>query len=88
MPKMGLLGGYHCSPCREGFEQIGKNLLQQFEALSIRTRFKQRFHLDSLVKDTKKFCYSLCLKTKDERILFHYNTWSAEAIVLRENLGV
>lgn len=52
-------------------EKIGKNLQQQYETLSIRTRYKQ--HLDPFVEDTKKFCCSLRRNAKDERILFHYN---------------
>lgn len=50
---------------------IGKNLQQQYETLSIRTRYKQ--YLDPFVEDTKKFCLSLRRNAKDERILFHYN---------------
>jgi regulator-associated protein of mTOR len=50
---------------------IGKNLQQQYETLSIRTRYKQ--HLDPFVEDTKKFCCQLRRNAKDERILFHYN---------------
>lgn len=50
---------------------IGKNLQQQYETLSIRTRYKQ--YLDPFVEDTKKFCCSLRRNAKDERILFHYN---------------
>jgi len=59
------------TPAAKALDQIGKNLQQQYETLSIRTRYKQ--YLDSSVKDTKKFCCSLRRNAKDERILFHYN---------------
>lgn len=52
-------------------EQIGKKLQEQYETLSIRTRYKQ--YLDPSVDETKKFCISLRRNAKDERILFHYN---------------
>jgi len=58
-------------PAAKALEQIGKNLQQQYETLSIRTRYKQ--YLDPSVEDTKKFCCSLRRNAKDERILFHYN---------------
>jgi regulator-associated protein of mTOR len=38
-------------------EQIGKKLQEQYESLSIRTRYKQ--YLDPSVEETKKFCISL-----------------------------
>lgn len=59
----------HAPP--KALEMIGKNLQQQYETLSIRTRYKQ--YLDPFVEDTKKFCLSLRRNAKDERILFHYN---------------
>ena len=52
-------------------EQIGKKLQEQYEVLSIRSRYKQ--YLDPSVEETKKFCTSLRRNAKDERILFHYN---------------
>ncbi|KAI9819131.1 MAG: hypothetical protein M1827_007287 [Pycnora praestabilis] len=52
-------------------EQIGKTLQQQYETLSIRTRYKQ--YLDPSVDETKKFCCGLRRNAKDERVLFHYN---------------
>ncbi|KAL8689895.1 MAG: hypothetical protein Q9224_004535, partial [Gallowayella concinna] len=52
-------------------EQIGKKLQEQYEGLSIRTRYKQ--YLDPSVEETQKFCKSLRRNAKDERILFHYN---------------
>lgn len=58
-------------PTQKPLESIGKNLQQQYETLSIRTRYKQ--YLDPFVEDTKKFCCSLRRNAKDERILFHYN---------------
>jgi len=58
-------------PAAKALEMIGKNLQQQYETLSIRTRYKQ--YLDPFVEDTKKFCCSLRRNAKDERILFHYN---------------
>ena len=50
---------------------IGKKLQEQYETLSIRTRYKQ--YLDPSVDETKKFCVSLRRNAKDERVLFHYN---------------
>ena len=58
-------------PAAKALEAIGKNLQQQYETLSMRTRYKQ--HLDPSVEDTKKFCSSVRRTAKDERILFHYN---------------
>ncbi|KAH0543073.1 hypothetical protein FGG08_002586 [Glutinoglossum americanum] len=58
-------------PGPKAMELIGKNLQQQYETLSIRTRYKQ--YLDPSVEETKKFCCSLRRNAKDERILFHYN---------------
>ncbi|KAI5302263.1 DNA-directed DNA polymerase gamma mip1, partial [Ascosphaera atra] len=52
-------------------EQIGKKLQEQYETLSLRTRYKQ--YLDPSVDETKKFCISLRRNAKDERVLFHYN---------------
>jgi regulatory associated protein of mTOR len=52
-------------------EQIGKKLQEQYESLSLRTRYKQ--YLDPSVDETKKFCISLRRNAKDERVLFHYN---------------
>ena len=52
-------------------ETIGKKLQEQYETLSMRTRYKQ--YLDPSVDETKKFCVSLRRNAKDERILFHYN---------------
>lgn len=52
-------------------EQIGKKLQEQYETLSLRTRYKQ--YLDPSVDETKKFCVSLRRNAKDERVLFHYN---------------
>lgn len=52
-------------------EQIGKRLQEQYETLSLRTRYKQ--YLDPSVEETKRFCVSLRRNAKDERVLFHYN---------------
>lgn len=52
-------------------EQIGKKLQEQYETLSLRTRYKQ--YLDPSVEETKRFCVSLRRNAKDERVLFHYN---------------
>jgi regulatory associated protein of mTOR len=52
-------------------EQIGKKLQEQYETLSLRTRYKQ--YLDPSVEETKRFCISLRRNAKDERVLFHYN---------------
>ena len=71
-------------------EQIGKKLQEQYEAMSIRTRYKQ--YLDPSVEETKKFCISLRRNAKDERVLFHYNghgvplpTQSGEIWVFNKN---
>ncbi|KAJ4520517.1 Target of rapamycin complex 1 subunit kog1 [Exophiala dermatitidis] len=52
-------------------EQIGKRLQEQYESLSLRTRYKQ--YLDPSIDETKRFCISLRRNAKDERVLFHYN---------------
>lgn len=52
-------------------EQIGKKLQEQYETLSLRTRYKQ--YLDPSIDEAKKFCVSLRRNAKDERVLFHYN---------------
>ncbi|OJD12341.1 hypothetical protein AJ78_07048 [Emergomyces pasteurianus Ep9510] len=71
-------------------EQIGKKLQEQYETLSLRTRYKQ--YLDPSVDETKKFCISLRRNAKDERVLFHYNghgvplpTQSGELWVFNKN---
>ncbi|PGH13440.1 hypothetical protein AJ80_06309 [Polytolypa hystricis UAMH7299] len=71
-------------------EQIGKKLQEQYETLSLRTRYKQ--YLDPSVDETKKFCISLRRNAKDERVLFHYNghgvplpTTSGEIWVFNKN---
>lgn len=50
---------------------IGKHLQQQYETLSMRTRYK--IYLDPSVEETKKFCAAQRRNAKDERVLFHYN---------------
>lgn len=52
-------------------EGIGKKLQDQYENMSIKTRYKQ--YLDPSIEETKKFCVSLRRNAKEERILFHYN---------------
>ena len=52
-------------------EQIGRRLQEQYETLSLRTRYKQ--YLDPSIDETKRFCVSLRRNAKDERVLFHYN---------------
>ena len=52
-------------------EDIGKRLQEQYESLSLRTRYKQ--YLDPSIDETKRFCVSLRRNAKDERVLFHYN---------------
>ncbi|KAJ5095649.1 Armadillo-like helical [Penicillium alfredii] len=71
-------------------EQIGKKLQEQYETLSLRTRYKQ--YLDPSVDETKKFCISLRRNAKDERVLLHYNghgvplpTQSGEIWVFNKN---
>ena len=52
-------------------EVIGKKLQDQYEGMSMKTRYKQ--YLDPSVEETKKFCTSLRRNAKEERVLFHYN---------------
>ena len=52
-------------------EIIGKQLQEQYENMSIKTRYKQ--YLDPSIEETKKFCTSLRRNAKEERVLFHYN---------------
>ena len=52
-------------------EAIGKKLQEQFESLSIKTRYKQ--YLDPSVDETRKFCTALRRNAKEERVLFYYN---------------
>jgi len=52
-------------------EAIGKKLQEQFESLSIKTRYKQ--YLDPSIEETRKFCSSLRRNAKEERVLFYYN---------------
>lgn len=52
-------------------ETIGRKLQEQYESLSLRTRYKQ--YLDPSIDETKRFCMSLRKNAKDERTLFHYN---------------
>lgn len=52
-------------------ELIGRRLQDQYETLSLRTRYKQ--YLDPSIEETKRFCVSLRRNAKDERVLFHYN---------------
>ena len=52
-------------------ETIGRRLQDQYENLSIKTRYKQ--YLDPSIEETKKLTISLRRNAKDERVLFHYN---------------
>ena len=52
-------------------EVIGKQLQDQYEGMSMKTRYKQ--YLDPSVEETRKFCTSLRRNAKEERVLFHYN---------------
>ena len=52
-------------------EAIGKKLQEQFESLSIKTRYKQ--YLDPSFEETRKFCSALRRNAKEERVLFYYN---------------
>ncbi|KAK8027486.1 WD repeat domain-containing protein mip1 [Apiospora marii] len=56
---------------QKALENIGKALQNQYENISVRTRYKQ--YLDPSVEETKKFCISLRRNAKDERVLLHYN---------------
>jgi regulator-associated protein of mTOR len=50
---------------------IGKALQTQYEALSIRTRYKCA--LDPTVEETRKYSIGLRKNARSERVLFHYN---------------
>ena len=52
-------------------EKIGKNLQEQYETLSMRTRYK--LQLDPSIEDARKSCQTMRRSAKDERVLFHYN---------------
>lgn len=52
-------------------DQIGKKLQEQYESLSLRTRYRQC--LDPSSDEMSKICLSLRRNAKDERVLFHYN---------------
>lgn len=52
-------------------EIIGKKLQEQYESMSMKTRYKQ--YLDPSIEETRKFCTSLRRNAKEERVLFHYN---------------
>jgi regulator-associated protein of mTOR len=52
-------------------ETIGKELQNQYETLSIRTRYKQ--YLDPSVEETKRCCATLRRNAREERVLLHYN---------------
>lgn len=56
---------------KKAIEQIGRNLQQQYETLSTRTRYKQS--LDPCVDDAKRVCVGLRRSARDDRILVHYN---------------
>lgn len=58
-------------PASKMMEIIGKKLQDQYEGMSMKTRYKQ--YLDPSVEETKKFCTSLRRNAKEERVLFHYN---------------
>ncbi|EEB06468.2 WD repeat protein [Schizosaccharomyces japonicus yFS275] len=58
-------------PASKALEAIGKNLQQQYETLSMRTRY--RHYLDPSIEETKKLCIGQRRNAKEERILFHYN---------------
>jgi regulator-associated protein of mTOR len=51
--------------------QIGKALQQQYEQLSMRTRYKPA--LDPTVDELKKYAGTLRKNARSERVLFHYN---------------
>lgn len=59
------------SDTKKAIESIGKNLQNQYETISLRTKYK--LSLDPCVEDIKRFCNTLRRNAKDERILFHYN---------------
>lgn len=56
---------------KRALQAIGKNLQNNYESISSRTKYKQS--LDPSVEDLKRLCTTIRRSTKDERILFHYN---------------
>ena len=52
-------------------ENIGKKLQEQFESLSLKTKYKQ--YLDPSIEETRKFCTNLRRNAREERVLFYYN---------------
>src|ERR1700676_800134 len=58
-------------PPPRALEKIGKNLQEQYETLSMRTRYK--LQLDPSIEDARKFCQTMRRTAKEERVLFHYN---------------
>jgi regulatory associated protein of mTOR len=58
-------------PGQRALEKIGKNLQEQYETLSMRTRY--RLQLDPSIEDAKRFCQTMRRTAKEERVLFHYN---------------
>ncbi|KAF2452426.1 raptor N-terminal caspase like domain-containing protein [Lineolata rhizophorae] len=59
------------NPQHTPMNQIGKQLQQQYEQLSIRTRYK--LCLDPTVEETRRYCQTLRRNARNERVLFHYN---------------
>jgi regulator-associated protein of mTOR len=57
----------------KALEQIGKNLVRQYENLATTGRTKYKAHLDPVLDDAKKICLSMRKVAKGERVLFHYN---------------
>lgn len=54
-----------------GMENIGKNLLGQYEFWQPKAKF--RLGLDVHLEDLKKICASLRKSSREERVFFHYN---------------
>lgn len=52
-------------------ETIGKRLQDQYENLSMKTRYKQ--YLDPSIDELKRLTVALRRNAKDERVLLHYN---------------
>ncbi|KAF2273663.1 uncharacterized protein EI97DRAFT_460851 [Westerdykella ornata] len=59
------------TPGHTPMNQIGKALQNQYEQLSMRTRYK--LLLDPTTEETRKYTSTLRRNARNERVLFHYN---------------
>lgn len=56
---------------KEGLENIGKHLLNQYGFWQPKAKF--RLGLDPCLEDLRKLCINLRKSAREERVLFHYN---------------